>query len=125
MTDTPTAAGPVTALAEVRQKLLAAVSTLEQPGNDPAHVASAIRDIAHAIPAYSLPPLTPRRLEVLTLVAGGLTNKEIAKVAGVTPARVKQIVSDLLAITRLSSRSSLAAWAASHGLPITRLMRTR
>lgn len=58
--------------------------------------------------ASSGPPLTPREREVRTLVAEGLSNREIAQRLGVSPRTVAVHLSRLLAKTGCASRTELA-----------------
>lgn len=117
---TSTAARLTDALAHLHTALLSAAQALEQPGADPARLAPELRDLARTIEparAIALPKLTVRRRQTLELVARGLSNKEIARHLGVTPPRAKQLVSELLALSRTTSRSALAAWAVARGVP--------
>ena len=60
--------------------------------------------------------LAPREREVLTPVAAGRRNREIAEALNIAPATVTRHVSNLLAKTGLSNRTELATYAATHGL---------
>lgn len=53
-------------------------------------------------------PLTPRQLEVLELLARGLTNREIAGVLGVSPGTVKVHVSAVLEALQVTNRTEAA-----------------
>jgi NarL family two-component system response regulator LiaR len=57
--------------------------------------------------------LTPRELEVLRLVAEGMTNREIAKALEPSVSRqtVKNHMRALLAKTGMGNRTELALWA--------------
>lgn len=63
-----------------------------------------------------LATLTPRQREVVTEVALGKTNAEIAKALSVTTKTVEAHVSRILAILGFSTRSQIAVWAAEQGL---------
>ncbi len=69
-----------------------------------------------AQPGPSPGPLTGRQLEVLRLVAQGLSNPEIASRLGVSEHTVKRHIANLLTRLGLSSRAAAAAQAAKLGL---------
>lgn len=60
--------------------------------------------------------LTDREREVLTLLARGLSNAQIAEVLTVSPFTVKAHVSNILAKLAVSTRAEAAAYAAQHHL---------
>jgi DNA-binding NarL/FixJ family response regulator len=60
--------------------------------------------------------LSHRETDVLTLVARGLSNKEIARELSITESTVKTHVSGILAKLELPSRTQLALYAARTGL---------
>jgi DNA-binding CsgD family transcriptional regulator/tetratricopeptide (TPR) repeat protein len=60
--------------------------------------------------------LTPRELEVLRLVAGGKTNREIASILVVSEHTVARHVQNILLKLRVSSRTAAAAFAFEHEL---------
>lgn len=77
----------------------------------------ALGERAHPQDRPSLPEfpgLSRRETEVLSLLARGLTNFEIAQLLGTSPSTVKNQVSSLLRKTETSNRSELTFWAASH-----------
>jgi NarL family two-component system response regulator LiaR len=61
-------------------------------------------------------PLTPRELEVLTLVAGGLTNQEIADKLWISENTVGAHVSNILGKLHLANRTQAALYAVQSGL---------
>jgi DNA-binding NarL/FixJ family response regulator len=60
--------------------------------------------------------LSPREREILTLIARGLTNPEIASTLKLSEHTVKRHVANILTKLDLSTRSAAATFAAQHGL---------
>ncbi|MBS1842986.1 MAG: ABC transporter substrate-binding protein [Actinobacteria bacterium] len=73
------------------------------------------RELA-VLPSAELFQLTPREIEVLTLIAGGLSNRDIGASLGARPKTVANHVARLLLKIDQSSRSGAAAFAVDHGL---------
>jgi NarL family two-component system response regulator LiaR len=71
-----------------------------------------------ARPPASPPPadLTERELEVITLVADGLSNREIAEAFVISEKTVKTHIGHILAKLELKDRTQLAIYALRHGL---------
>ena len=88
---------------------------------DPA-VQSALLNAARSGPARAAPPapppdgLTEREVEVLGLIASGLSNGEIARQLFVSEATVKTHVNRIFAKTASRDRMQAAAYARRHGL---------
>jgi DNA-binding NarL/FixJ family response regulator len=62
------------------------------------------------------PVLTPREHEVLTRLASGLNNAEIAALLFVSSATIKNHVANILAKLELRNRVQAAVYACEHGL---------
>jgi len=67
-------------------------------------------------PSAPAESLTPREREVITLVAAGHTNQQIATRLSVSERTARTHVSNILAKLGLSSRTQAALWAERHGL---------
>ena len=59
-------------------------------------------------------PLTPREHEIVTLIARGLSNREIADELVISPATAARHVANILAKLGFSSRTQVASWATRH-----------
>ena len=62
------------------------------------------------------PKLTLREMQVLRLVAKGLTNREISKMFGLTIGTVNTHVHHILCKLGVSNRTQAVAWAFRNGL---------
>ncbi len=65
------------------------------------------------------PCLSARELEIVGLVANGLTNKEIAQKLSITDNTSKVHIKNILSKLQLRNRQHLAAYAVQHGLAAT------
>ncbi|HEY7893131.1 MAG TPA: response regulator transcription factor [Solirubrobacteraceae bacterium] len=68
------------------------------------------------VPPSDAPTLTRRELEVLQLVADGLSNKEIATSLFITEGTVKNHIHNSLEKLQLENRTQAAAYIVRHGL---------
>ena len=80
---------------------------------DPA-VAKILADSLRA-PRPAIDTLTARERDVLAQVAGGATNRQIARRLGVSERTARTHVSSILAKLGLASRTQAALWALQHG----------
>ena len=71
---------------------------------------------ASAEPGPHPEALTPRELDVVRLVADGLSNKQVARRLFVSEATVKTHLNHVLAKLDVEGRPGLVAWAWRHGL---------
>jgi DNA-binding NarL/FixJ family response regulator len=71
-------------------------------------------------PGRAEPPddLTPREVEVLTQIAAGQSNTEIAAMLFVSVATIKTHINHIFAKTGLRDRAQLVAYAFKHGLSL-------
>ena len=67
-------------------------------------------------PKSAAADLTPREREVIVLVAGGRTNREIGRHLGVAERTARTHVSNILTKLGLASRTQAAMWAVREGL---------
>jgi RNA polymerase sigma factor (sigma-70 family) len=67
-------------------------------------------------PRSAADTLTAREREVLTLIAEGKTNRQIARQLNVTERTARTHVSNILAKLQLTSRTQAALWAVQEGL---------
>ena len=92
-----------------------------QAALDPAVQLHLVEAIAEGVPAGPDPAplpdgLTPREAEVLTLIAAGLSNAEIAERLVVSEATVKSHVNHMLAKIGARDRAQAVGYAYRHGL---------
>jgi two-component system, NarL family, response regulator LiaR len=81
----------------------------------PAVARKVLNEWAHPEQAEPPEPLTERELEVLRLLAQGLSNREIAEYLVLSEATVRTHVSNLLAKLHLASRTQAALYALREG----------
>ena len=77
-----------------------------------APMAATSASVAHT----ALSPLTPREREIASLVAQGLTNRQIAEQLVISERTADAHVAHILGKLGFSSRAQIAAWATEHGL---------
>ena len=83
-----------------KSRLLAAIRAV---ASGQIHIADDVRQLLNE--NDEVQELTPRQLEILTLVSKGLTNAEIAKVFGVSSESVKTHIAHILVRTNAATRS--------------------
>jgi len=66
--------------------------------------------------SFDIPSLTEQELRILTLIAEGLTNSDIADVLTVSPNTVKTHVRNIFVKLGVSDRTQAAIWAIRRGL---------
>ena len=74
-----------------------------------------VREAAHA--TTPLDGLTPRETDILTLIAEGLSNREIGKRLFLAEKTVKNYVTSVLAKLGMERRTQAAAWVARREKP--------
>ena len=80
-------------------------------------IAHVQQDVSETDPVqYQLRELTEREMEVLTLIAQGMSNREIAAALSISPMTVKTHVSNLLGKLQLADRTQAAILAIRLGL---------
>jgi two-component system response regulator NreC len=96
--------------------LLTAIRTTVQGGTylDPA-VAGKVFDSASPVRGARTGDVTPREREVLTMVAWGHTNKEIASVLGITVKTVETHKTNAMEKLEIGSRADLVRYAMAQG----------
>ena len=89
-----------------------------QPSLDPKIASLMLAEISHPAQDANLTPdpLTERELEVLRLVARGLSNKEIANQLAISPETARTHVNRILAKLHLASRVQAALYALRSGI---------
>ncbi len=102
-----------------REKLLSAIRTAAT--GDSAWTREELRRVTGALAAPRLSgdievPLTQRESEVLRQMALGLTNKEIAKMLGISYETVKEHVQHILRKIGVTDRTQAAVWAVRKNL---------
>ena len=66
----------------------------------------------------STSPLSRREREIATLVAIGLSNRQIAEELVISPATAERHVANILTKLGYHSRAQIAAWAVEQGLTV-------
>jgi len=83
---------------------------------DPSVVGSVMAEVARAEPLPGVDELTARERQVLSLLAQGRSNRELAAQLYVSEKTVKTHVSSILTKLRLTDRTQAALFAVRHGL---------
>ena len=77
---------------------------------------SATTKVTSSPDSFDIPSLTEQELRILTLIAEGLTNSDIAEVLTVSPNTVKTHVRNIFVKLGVSDRTQAAIWAIRRGL---------
>ena len=80
------------------------------------HLLREVRGSARGEASSVRPAIAPRELEVLRLVAKGLTDREIARELYMSPSTVQKHLTRIRQKTGLRRRSELARWAVEHAV---------
>lgn len=100
----------------VRQLRQAALGRMVVSDSLTALLAEALRSQRHRAPVPGVQSLTQREREILRELAGGLSNKMIARRLDISEGTVKVHVKHLLKKLNLRSRVEAAVWAVQEGL---------
>jgi len=87
-----------------------------QTSLDPLVTRKLMEQIARPSGEPGVEALTPREVEVVQLIARGLSNQEIGEALFITEVTVRTHVSNILSKLRLASRTQAALWALRHGI---------
>jgi DNA-binding NarL/FixJ family response regulator len=87
-----------------------------QGGRDAQGAVALVSELDAAVTPEVVTVLTPRELDVLKLVAQGLSNPEIAQRLFLSEHTVHRHLSNILRKLSLSSRAAAAAWGVRNGL---------
>lgn len=101
------------------EDLIKAIRTVHAGGSllDPSTTQRVLERMRMRDPLGDLPePLTEQERRLLSLIAEGKTNKEIAAIVYLSEKTVRNYVSNILAKLGLSNRAEAAAFAVRHGL---------
>lgn len=82
---------------------------------DLTHCLRCLSDTHHVRPTL-IDPLTPREIEVLTLLATGLANRDIATILFISEGTAKTHVEHIISKLGVSDRVQAAVWAARNGM---------
>ncbi|MEN8098232.1 MAG: response regulator transcription factor [Chloroflexota bacterium] len=83
-----------------------------------ARVFDKVRKAAVAAEAAAFSELTPQELNVLSGIAHGKTNREIAEILHLSPGTVRNYVSNILSKLSVANRAEAAAYAVENKLPV-------
>jgi ATP/maltotriose-dependent transcriptional regulator MalT len=109
------AMGRTQAAAEQARKAREALAGMEAK-REAQRAGALLSELDAALPAEAATVLTPRELEVLKLVAQGLSNPQIAQRLVLSEHTVHRHLANILGKLGLSSRSAAAAWGVRTGL---------
>jgi DNA-binding NarL/FixJ family response regulator len=103
---------------QIQRRLLERLASPQPPSTpaEPTRMAQSTQSAQSAQPRVLPDGLTIREAEVLTLIADGLSNSEIAEALFVSPATVKTHINNLFAKTAVRDRAQAVSYAFRHGL---------
>ncbi|RJL32441.1 LuxR C-terminal-related transcriptional regulator [Bailinhaonella thermotolerans] len=116
----PGATGPASGTAKGGSGTAGGGSGTARGANGPDAAGPADVPRPRVVPSAPESTLTPRELELVALVARGLSNRAIADELVISPATAARHVANILAKLGFSSRTQVAAWAVERGLAETR-----
>jgi NarL family two-component system response regulator LiaR len=97
---------------DIARKLLSAVAAGAPAGEAKLTADTGLHEASTPLPE----DLTPRELEVLQLIAAGMSNRAIAEKMVISEKTVKTHVSSVLGKLGVADRTQAAIWALQHGL---------
>ena len=100
------------------QHAIAYALTLDEPARPTPPVQAVTIPAAVPAPTGNGPaaPLTARERDVASLIAQGLTNRQIAAALVITPGTARTHVEHIMTKLGLHARAQVATWAATHGM---------
>jgi DNA-binding NarL/FixJ family response regulator len=82
------------------------------------HLSQTANASGELIDASAMLPLTPREIQIVELLAAGLSNKDIARRLNIGVATTKSHVHNLLGKLRVQRRGQIALWVRDHAIGV-------